>query len=68
MTDAVRTQSGPGPVDPHPAAAHRHPARLAVVPHCRPVGVVAALGPTSRGDVLGEHGLEHLQGYHGCVL
>ena len=34
--------------------------------HCGPLREVAALGPDQPGDVLGEHGLKHLQaGPHG---
>ena len=51
----------PGAADPHPAAAQGHLARLAAVADRRPVGVVAALGADQPGDILGEHGLKHLQ-------
>jgi len=54
---------GPDPrsAHPHPAAAQGHLARLGAVADRRPVGVVTAYGADQPGDVLGEHGLKHLQ-------
>jgi hypothetical protein len=51
----------PGPADPHPPAAEGHLARFGAMADRDAVGVVAALGADQPSDVLGEHGLEHLQ-------
>jgi hypothetical protein len=54
-------RTDPGPAHPHPATAQGHLARLGAMAHCGPLRDVAALGADQPGDVLGEHGLEHLQ-------
>jgi hypothetical protein len=48
MRDGPKADRGPWIRTRRPPRGH--PARLAVVPHCRPVGVVAALGADQPGD------------------
>ena len=59
----------PGPVGgadprsahPHPAAAKGDLAGLGAVPYRSPLGVVTAPGADQPGDILFEHGVQHLQ-------
>jgi hypothetical protein len=55
------SRTDPRPTYPHPPATEGHLAGLGAVADRGAVGVVAALGADQPGDVLLEHGLEHLQ-------
>jgi hypothetical protein len=50
----------PWAADPHPAPTKGHLAWLAAMPDRGPTREVTALGADQPGDVLGEHGLQHL--------
>ena len=50
-----------GPTHPDPPAAQGHLAGLAAMTDRGPIQVMAALGADQPGNVLGKHGLQHLQ-------